>query len=76
MEIRVLGGEECYAKSKTPKIILKNKHIKFLFILHQFSSVQSLSHVQFFATHELQHARPPCPSSTPRDYSNSCPLSR
>ena len=26
--------------------------------------------------HELQHARPPCPSLTPRVYSNSCPLSR
>ena len=26
--------------------------------------------------HELQHARPPCPSSTPRVYSNSYPLSR
>ena len=26
--------------------------------------------------HELQHARPPCPSPTPRVYSNSCPLSR
>ena len=25
---------------------------------------------------ELQYARPPCPSSTPRVYSNSCPLSR
>ena len=25
---------------------------------------------------ELQHARPPCPSPTPRVYSNSCPLSR
>ena len=24
----------------------------------------------------LQHTRPPCPSPTPRDYSNSCPLSR
>ena len=24
----------------------------------------------------LQHARPPCPSSTPRVYSNSCPLSQ
>ena len=41
----------------------------------QFSSVQSLSHVQLFATHELQHTRPPCPSPTPRVYSNSCPLS-
>ena len=25
--------------------------------------------------HGLQHIRPPCPSSTPRVYSNSCPLS-
>ena len=24
--------------------------------------------------HGLQHARPPCPSPTPRVYSNSCPL--
>ena len=26
--------------------------------------------------HGLQHARPPCPSPTPRIYSNSCPLSQ
>ena len=26
--------------------------------------------------HEPQHARPPCPSPTPRVYPNSCPLSR
>ena len=26
--------------------------------------------------HGQQHARPPCPSPTPRVYSNSCPLSR
>ena len=26
--------------------------------------------------HGLQHARPPCPSPTPRVYSNACPLSR
>ena len=26
--------------------------------------------------HESQHARPPCPSPTPRVYSNSCPSSR
>ena len=26
--------------------------------------------------HGLQHARPPCPSPTPKLYSNSCPLSR
>ena len=27
-------------------------------------------------SHESQHARPPCPSPTPRVYSNSCPSSR
>ena len=37
--------------------------------------VQSLSHVWLFATHRLQHARPPCPSPPPGVYSNSCPLS-
>ena len=26
--------------------------------------------------HGLQHARPPCPSTTPRVYANSCPLSQ
>ena len=26
--------------------------------------------------HGLQHARPPCPSPTPKVYSNLCPLSR
>ena len=28
-----------------------------------------------FQPHGLQHARPPCPSPSPRVYSNSCPLS-
>jgi len=31
---------------------------------------------QSLRPHGLQHARPPCPSPTPRLYSNSCPLSR
>ena len=39
-------------------------------------SVQlSLSHVYLWP-HKLQHTRPPCPSSTPRAYPNSCPLSQ
>ena len=29
-----------------------------------------------FLGHEPQHARPPCPSPTPRVYPNSCPLSQ
>ena len=44
--------------------------------LSTFSSVQLLSRVRLFATHESQHARPPCPSPTPRVYPNSCPLSQ
>ena len=41
-------------------------------------SVSQFSHsVMFYSLrpHELQHARPPCPSPTPRVYSNPCPLS-
>ena len=43
-----------------------------------FSSVQFSRSVvsDSLQPHELQHARPPCPSPTPRVYSNSCPLSR
>ena len=36
----------------------------------------SLSCVQLFVTHGLQHARLPCPSPSPTVYSNSCPLSQ
>ena len=43
-----------------------------------FSSVEFSRSVMSnsLGPHELQHARPPCPSPTPRVYSNSCPLSR
>ena len=44
----------------------------------QFSSVQ-FNHSVMSDTlwpHELQHARPPCPSPTPRVYANSCPSSQ
>ena len=37
------------------------------------SSVQLLSHVQLFVTHELQHARPPWPSPTSGVHSDSRP---
>ena len=45
----------------------------------EFSSVQSPSHPVMSESlwlHGLEHNRPPCPSTTPRVYSNSCPLSR
>jgi len=41
----------------------------------QFSSVSSVMS-DSLRPHESQHARPPCPSSTPGVYSNSCPSSR
>ena len=47
--------------------------LPFTFSLVQFShSVVSDS----LQPHEPQHARPPCPSSTPGVYPNSCPLSQ
>ena len=49
------------------------RNLKGVFQSVQFShSVMSDS----LRPHGLQHARPPCPSPTPRDYSNSCPLSQ
>ena len=44
----------------------------------QFSSVQFSRSIMSnsLQPHELQHVRPPCPSLTPRVYSNPCPLSR
>ena len=52
------------------------KTIKTIILI--FSSVQfSLSVVSgSFWPRELQHARPPCPSPTPRIHPNPCPLSR
>ena len=43
-----------------------------------FNSVQFSHSVvsDFLWPHGLQNARPPCPSPTPRVYSNSCPLSQ
>ena len=43
--------------------------------MFQFSSVQSLSHVQLFATPWVSACQASCPSPTPRVYSNSCPWS-
>ena len=44
--------------------------------MHPFSSVQSLSGVRLFGTHESQHGRLPCPSQTPRVDSDSRPSSQ
>ena len=47
-------------------VILESKKVKSV----------TVSIVSPSICHELQHARPPCPSPIPRVYSNSCPLSR
>ena len=49
-----------------------------LLVRAQFSSVQFSHSVvsNSLKPHEPQHARPPCPSPTPRVHSNSCPLSQ
>ena len=54
-----------------------------MMFLHKEISVHIFSSVQFSHSvvsdslwpHESQHARPPCPSPTPRVHSNSCPSS-
>ena len=59
-----------------------NKH--FLVCVISFFNFQRFESVQFSRTvmsdslrpHELQHARPPCPSPTPGVHSNPCPLSQ
>ena len=47
-------------------------------IQYQFSSVQFSRSVvsDSLRPHELQHARPPCPSPTPGVHSDSCPSSQ
>ena len=50
--------------------------LKYFYWYIFFSSVHSLSRVPLFVTPWMQHTRPPCPSPTPRVYSNSCPLSQ
>ena len=48
----------------------------FYALFNNVQSVQSLSHVRVLHPHGLQHARLPCPSQSPRVYSNSCPFSQ
>ena len=51
---------------------------RYIYTMEYFSRVQ-FSHLVMsnsLRPHELQHARPPCPSPTPGVYPNSCPLSQ
>ena len=62
-----------WRKLFTPEV---NYYIKKVQSLKKdvFSSVQFVSNSS--RPHEPQHARPPCPSPTPGDHPNSCPLSQ
>ena len=59
--------------AKTGQLHVKMKSEHFLTPSVQFSLSVMCNSLQH---HEPQHARPPCPSSTPGVYPNSCPLSR
>ena len=63
---------------KQPRCPLTDDWIKKLWyiyeIISQFSSVAQLCLT--LRPHEPQHARPPCPSPTPRVHPNPCPLSQ
>ena len=54
--------------------IMYLKHLRYLLL--QFSSVRSLSHVWLFATPWTAADQAPCPSPTPGVHPNSCPVSR
>ena len=66
------------SSSKSNLIGLKAKGIPWLIEGLSFSSVQFSRSVvsNSLRPHGLQHTWPPCPSPTPRVYSNSCPLSQ
>ena len=60
-------------KIKDQKLKIKDQKLKTMFSSVQFSrSVVSDS----LRPHELQHARPPCPSPTPGVHPNPCPSGR
>ena len=59
------------------KILARRKWMFELLRENQaFVVVHLLSHVWLFATHGLKHGRLPCPSLSPRVWSNSCQLSQ
>ena len=58
----------CYLE-KSPHSLVQCNHSIAGIRFHQFSSVQSFS--RSLQPHELQHARPSCPSPTPGACSNS-----
>ena len=74
---------ESFILIETVQLIKWRKHIELGYFAI-FNEIMQFSSVQFSCLfvsnslwlHELRHARPPCPSPTPKVYPNPCPLSR
>ena len=64
-------------KKKICNLIIRFSEAKIYRTSRAISSVQFSRSVMSNSLwpHELKHARPPCPSPTPRVYPNLCPLS-
>ena len=64
---------------KQPKCPLTDEQMKKIWYMYTVDYSVQFSHSVMsdsLRPHELQHARPPCPSPTPRVHSDSRPLSR
>ena len=70
---------DCFLNFLESSLLVYRNTVEFVcWLLYSISSVKFSRSVMSdsLRPHELQHARPPCPSPTPRVYSNSCPSSR
>ena len=78
MDSQLHYGQQIFTGSSCPAYTILWELYYYYTITIPFSSVQ-FSHLVMsdsLRPHESQHARPPCPSPTPRVYSNSCPSSQ
>ena len=73
--LRNLSSPTVITFSHPLELIMQSCHA---YLSSRRASVQFSRSVMSYSLqpHGLQQARPPCPSPTPRVYSNSCPLSR
>ena len=61
--------------------VVSDSYLRYLVLKNHYSVLSSVRFSHSVASnslrpHESQHARPPCPSPTPRVHSDSCPLSQ